>query len=57
MKIALFLLLTNSGWIKFEEYNSFAECRETRDRIVSENPDRIEGFCCLVTESECFSGR
>jgi hypothetical protein len=55
MKVILFLLLANVGWIKFGTFRTFDECHQTRDRVVSDNPDRIEGFCCMPTESECVA--
>ena len=53
MKVVLFLLLANVGWIKFGMFKTFDECHQTRDSIVSDNPKKIEGFCCMPTDSEC----
>ena len=53
MKVILFIFLLDFGWHEFDSYSSFEECKRVKSNVLYPENGRMEGFCCLLTESKC----
>jgi len=55
MKVILFIHIFGTGWIHFNDYDSFYRCETVKNYIINSDVSRFEGFCCLLTKSSCIN--
>jgi hypothetical protein len=56
LKVLLFLFIQEYGWVRVGvNFDNFNECTMVQHRFITSDPDITEGFCCVLTESQCLT--